>query len=114
MDLVPADLDQASCAEIDDLDGFSAYDSEASRDPTDPKNANYPWKGSSYLVICRDRSTMKFTLPLELLEHPPAWGRVDGKADGIPLEGFGCDGIGDRDSGYIEPTATTFLHETFQ
>ncbi|KAJ9605494.1 hypothetical protein H2200_010151 [Cladophialophora chaetospira] len=103
------DLDPVTCAEMENLDGYLIYDYEAPR-PLDPR---YPWKGSGYLVLCRDRATMKYTVPLELLGNPPAWGREGGEANGEPLVGFGCDGMGPRDTGFMEPTGVTHLHEIF-
>jgi len=50
-----------------------------------------------------------FRLPLSSeIENPPAWGK---DAQGNPLPGFSCDGLGGHDSGWMKTMGSTMLHE---
>ena len=95
------------------VDAYSVYDYKSPR-IQDADNLQWPFKGSGYMVICPGSGTMKNSVSLTLTANPPGWGRVGGNPVGDPLPGFGCDGLGDRDSGYMEGPGSTMLHEFMQ
>ncbi|KIX97301.1 uncharacterized protein Z520_06753 [Fonsecaea multimorphosa CBS 102226] len=68
---------------------------------------------SGLISMCPDGEIFKYCLSLRQTENPPAWARVGGQPDGAPLPGFGCDGLGDRDTTYMKVLGSSILHELF-
>ncbi|KAH0829527.1 hypothetical protein FOPE_10537 [Fonsecaea pedrosoi] len=92
----PADLDH-SCAGGDNA--YTVYDTS----PT----ARF----SGLVSLCPGSPMFVWRLSIRDTISPPAWGRVGGVATGEPLPGFGCDGLGDRDTAYMKVIGSTVLHE---
>ena len=69
-----------------------------------------PWKlgVQCYMQICPDTSLFTKRLDLANTENPPAWAR---DSNGIPLNGWSCGGLGDRDTGLMNVPGSTILHE---
>ena len=106
--LVPEDIKKvsANCA-TPRRSGYMAYDPKA------PRADKEDFKGSAYLSLCPDKPIFLYRVSLKQQENGPVWGRVDGKPDGAFLPGFGCSGMLDRDTGYMEVIGSTVLHEIF-
>ncbi|OAP55902.1 hypothetical protein AYL99_10054 [Fonsecaea erecta] len=68
---------------------------------------------SGLMSLCPGSGLFQYRLSLRDTESPPAWGRVGGDPNGAPLAGFGCDGLGDRDTAYMKVIGSTVLHELF-
>ncbi|OQU98033.1 hypothetical protein CLAIMM_03870 [Cladophialophora immunda] len=68
---------------------------------------------SGLISLCPDSGLFQYRLSLRDTEDPPAWARVGGDPSGTPLAGFGCDGLGDRDTAYMKVIGATVLHELF-
>jgi hypothetical protein len=59
------------------------------------------------MAICRP--SLEFYYALQDIEHPPSWALT--APGGKPEEGFGCDGLLDRDTSYMLSPGAVILHE---
>ncbi|KAK4937070.1 hypothetical protein LTR10_022193 [Elasticomyces elasticus] len=70
-------------------------------------------KFSGLMSICPGAEVLTRRLDLADTENPPAWARVNNDPNGQTLPGWGCDGLGDHDNGFMTVTGSTVLHEFF-
>ncbi|EXJ70876.1 uncharacterized protein A1O5_05868 [Cladophialophora psammophila CBS 110553] len=66
---------------------------------------------SGLISLCPGSGLFTYRLSLKDTENPPAWARAGGMPDGTPLPGFGCAGLGDRDTAFMKVMGSTVLHE---
>ncbi|ETI26723.1 hypothetical protein G647_10168 [Cladophialophora carrionii CBS 160.54] len=105
---VPADIQPSrGCGAYQDnllnsKNAYLIYDARA------PRPDNWDFQGSCYMILCPQGELFNFRLDLAGTENPPAWAR---DAQGNPKTGWGCSGLGDRDTGYMRTIGSTVLHE---